>query len=521
MIRRVAAALLLAASLALPAHAQGTDEAKPAAKADDAKPAPRQIPRLPANSVTHHTLDLAGRKLEITATAGAVTLSNAEGVAQTQIGFIAYTLDNPLTDKPMAASSTSGTPQRTAPPPETRPVTFALNGGPGEASAWLDIGAIGPWRLRMDSDNARPSADPIPVANDDTWLDFTDLVFIDPIGTGFSKLLVNNDENRKKYFSVRGDISSIAEAIRLWLEQSHRMSSPKFVVGESYGGFRGPRLVRALAAEQRVGVRGMTLISPILDYGNRSGSLSVIDWMEQLPSLVASERARKAPVSRADMKDVEDYAQTDYVVDLLRGEDPASLARRKAKLAELAGLDPALLDRRHAKVGDQEYLRESNRSQNAVASYYDATVTKPDPFPGRQMSEHDDSMVDALRPPFGSAMYDIYARKLNWLPDGEYQLSNGAVNKAWDYGNQWLKPESTSALRLDLAEDPKLRVVIAHGLFDLVTPYFTTKLELDQIPQSVGRDRIDFEVFPGGHMFYSRDASRQALRKAAEKLYAP
>jgi carboxypeptidase C (cathepsin A) len=501
MSRRTVAALLLVASLAVPAHAQDADDAKPAPKAAEARPAPRPIPRLPANSVTHHTLELAGRKLDIVATAGAVTLTNAEGVAQAQIGFIAYTSGDL--------------------PPEQRPVTFAINGGPGEASAWLDLGAIGPWRLKMDPDSARPSADPVPVANDDTWLDFTDLVFIDPVGTGFSKLLVNTEANRKQYFSVQGDIQSIAEAIRLWLEQSRRMASPKFVVGESYGGFRGPRLVQTLAADQRVGVRGLALISPILDFGNRSSALPVIDWMEQLPSLVAAERARKGEVTRADMKDVEDYAQTDYVADLLRGDDPASLARRKARLAALTGLDPALLDLRHDKIDDPEYLRESNRARNAVASYYDATVVKLDPFPERSWSVHDDSMVDALRPPFGSAMYDIYARKLNWLPDGQYQLSNNAVNKAWDYGNQWLKPESTSALRRDLAEDPKLRVVIAHGLFDLVTPYFATKLELDQIPQSVGRDRIDFEVYPGGHMFYSRDASRQAFRAAVEKLYAP
>jgi carboxypeptidase C (cathepsin A) len=504
-MRRAASGLLLAAGLALsgpPAFAQHPDAAAHAAKTEEAKPAPRPIPRLPANSLTHHTLDLAGRKLEIAATAGAVTLSNGEGVAQAQIGFIAYA--------------------RAEMPPEQRPVTFVLNGGPGSASAWLQLGLLGPWRLRMDADAARPSADAAPVANDDTWLDFTDLVFIDPVGTGFSKLLVNNDENRKKYFSVGGDIASISEAIRLWLAQNKRMSSPKFIVGESYGGFRGPRLVRQLEDDEGVGVRGLALISPLLDFGNRSAALAVIDWAEQLPSLVAAERAKKAPVSRADMKDVEDYAQTDYVVDLLRGEDPAALARRKAKLASLTGLDPALLDLRHGKINDQEYLREANRGQAAVASYYDATVFKPDPFPERQHSIHDDSMTDALKAPFSSAVYDLYARKLNWLPEGaRYRLSNAGVFKAWDFGNHWLKPESLSELRQALAEDPKLRVLIAHGLFDLVTPYFATKLELDQIPTSVGRDRVEFQVLPGGHMFYSRDASRQALRKAAEKLYGP
>lgn len=467
---------------------------------EDAKPA-RPAAMLPLKSVTHHTLDLTGRKLDIAATAGAVTLENAEGVAQAQVGFIAY------------ANSDL--------PPEKRPVTFALNGGPGSGSAWLQLGLLGPWRLRMDADAARPSADPVPVANDDTWLDFTDIVFIDPVGTGFSKLLVNTEENRKKYFSVSGDIASIAEAIRIWLEQNHRMSSPKFLVGESYGGFRGPRLVHSLASDQGVGVRGLVLISPALDFGGRSAALDPLSWVEQLPTLTAALRAKKGPVSRADLKDVEDYAQGDYLVDVLRGEDPEALDRRKARIAALTGLDPALLDRRHGKVSTGEYLREANRDQAAVASQYDATVTKPDPFPERSWSEHDDSMTDALSAPFTSAIYDIYGRKLSWQPDGQYQLSNDAVFKAWNFGSRFSRPEAMEALRQDLAEDPQLRVVIAHGLFDLVTPYFATKLMLDQIPQSDGRARVDFEVYPGGHMFYSRDASRQALREAAKKLYGP
>ena len=497
----LACLLFAAPALAQPVQAQGVlSSAKPSGVGEDAKPA-HTVAVLPTKSVTHHTLDLTGRKLDLTATAGAVTLANAEGVAQAQIGFIAY-VSGEL-------------------PPEKRAVTFVLNGGPGSASAWLQLGLLGPWRVRMDPDSARPSADVQSVPNDDTWLDFTDLVFIDPVGTGFSKLLVNTEENRKKYFSVRGDITSIAEAIRLWLEQNHRMSSPKFLVGESYGGFRGPRLVRSLASDEGVGVRGLVLLSPALDFGGRSDALDPLSWAEQLPTLTAAERAKKGPVTRADLKDVEEYAQGDYLVDVLHGEDPTALGRRKTRVAALTGLDPALLDRRHGKVNNGEYLREANRDQAAVASQYDATVTKPDPFPERSWSEHDDSMTDALSAPFTSAMYDLSGRKLLWQPEGQYQLSNEAVFKAWDFGNRFSRPESMQALRQDLAEDPQLRVVIAHGMFDLVTPYFATKLMLDQIPQSNGRARVDFEVYPGGHMFYSRDASRQALREAAKKLYGP
>jgi carboxypeptidase C (cathepsin A) len=361
----------------------------------------------------------------------------------------------------------------------------------------------------------------VPVDNADTWLDFTDLVFIDPVGTGFSKLLVNTEENREKYWSVTGDVASVAQGIRLWLEGARRMSSPKYLIGESYTGLRGPRLLRQLTTAESVGVTGLVLISPKLDYGNRSLALDTIEWVGQLPSVVASQRAKKAPVTRADMADVEAYAVGEYAADLLRGEDPAALARREAHIAALTGLDPALLAQRHGKVSDAEFTRERNRDEARITSAYDSTITKADPFPERRNVDAPDPMTDALQPPFVSAMLDIYARELNWRPDGRYEISNNAVFKAWDYGTTHYRPESVTALRQALASDPNLHVLIGHGLFDLVTPYFETKMMLDQIPKSVGTDRIDFQVYPGGHMFYSRDESRAAFRAEAQKLYQP
>ncbi len=469
--------------------------AQPAAAA-----APSGPKRLPEPVTTHHQLVLSGRTLDITATAGAITISNADGVAQAQIGYIAYS--------------------RADLPAGSRPVTFAMNGGPGSGSAWLQLGLLGPWRLSMHDDAAYRSAPSVPVANDDTWLDFTDIVFIDPIGTGFSRLLVNSDDNRKKYYSVAGDVSVLSEAIRQWLEQAHRMASPKFLVGESYSGFRGPRLVNELANEQGVGISGLILISPLLDYGLHSAAFDLMGWVVQLPTLTAVNRARQGHVTRADLADVEAYATGDYAADLFKGEDPQALARRGAKVAALTGLDPALLARRHARLQDFEFLRETGRDRDAVASAYDATSVKADPFPENSFSEHGDPLTDTLAVPFTEAIYDIYATRLNWLPDGPYELSNNAVNSAWDYGRSgFTRPQSTGALRQDLAADPKLRVLIAHGMFDLVTPYFATQLQLNQIPPSVGRDRVTLEVYEGGHMFYARDAARTAFRTAAERLY--
>ncbi len=472
---------------------------QPPARPTPAERTPEPIRRLPADVATHHTVELPGRTLHVTATAGAVTLNDPAGVAQAQISFIAYTLDDTDLHK--------------------RPVSFVMNGGPGTASAWLHLGLLGPWRLRMDPAAAAPSAPAVPTENADTWLDFTDLVFIDPVGTGFSKLLVNSEENRKKFWSVNGDVTTIADGIRTWLQESRRMASPKYIVGESYTGLRGPRLVRELTSNQSVGINGLVLISPKLDYGGRSGTLDPLSWVAALPSEAASFRARKGPVTRADMADVEAYAAGDFLTDQIRGEDPAAVERRVDHVVALTGLDRAFVERRHGRVQNYEFLREANRADFSVASPYDATVTKADPNPTSLYSDYPDPMTDSLQPVFVSAILDLYARKLNWLPEAPYEMSNSAVNRVWDFGNSYVKPQSVTALRTALATDPNFHVLIGHGLFDVLTPYFDTQMMLNQIPKSVGTDRIDFEVYPGGHMFYSQDASRAAFREAAKKLY--
>lgn len=474
--------------------------ASPPSASPTTQPArPAETKRLPPDSVTHHTLVLPGRTLHFTATAGAVNLLDTNGTAQAQIGFIAYTLDNEE--------------------PALRPVSFAMNGGPGSASAWLQLGLLGPWRMNMGEAVATPSAPPVPVDNADTWLDFTDLVFIDPVGTGFSKLLVNTDETRRKFYSVTGDVTSIADGIATWLGNARRMTSPKYVIGESYAGLRGPRLARELASKQSVGLTGLVLISPKLDYGNRSLALDTMEWVAEFPSFVASAKARKGPVTRADLADAEAYAITDYAADLIRGEDPAAVARRVDKWVAFTGLDRGLLERRHGLMTTSEFLRVLNPGEGIVGSPYDATVTKADPTPTALFSNHPDPMTDSLQAPFVSAMIDIYARRLNWLPEGRYEIASDTVNGAWDFGRSYFKPESVTYLRQALATDPSFHVLIAHGLFDLLTPYFDTQMILNQIPKSVGADRVDFQVYPGGHMFYSRADSRLAFRNAAKKLY--
>jgi carboxypeptidase C (cathepsin A) len=496
---RLATAMLLGAGLAFsPAYAQN----RPQQQAQATPPVQAQAePALPADSVTHHTLELPGRTLQFTATAGSFRLTNAQNAPQAAIAYIEYRLDG--------ADAAQ------------RPVTFVMNGGPGSASAWLQLGLLGPWRMPMDPQAAAPSAPAAPAPNADTWLDFTDLVFIDPAGAGFSRVL-GGDEVRKRLWSVSGDIDSLAETIRIWLERRGRMTSPKFLLGESYGGFRGPRLVRALANEQGIGIGGLVLVSPVLDFGGRSNAFDPMSWVGQLPSIAAAMRAKEGPVTRESLADVEAYAAGDYLVDLVRGDrDPDALARRIARVAELTGLDPALLRRHHGKLSNGEFLRERDRDAERVSSAYDATVTIPNPFPQATIAPYPDPMTDGLSAPFTSAMMELYGHQLNWLPQGPYLLLNGTANRQWDYTEGRGRPEAMSALRTALSLDPKLRVVVATGLFDFVTPYFATKLLLDQLPTAAGGDRVRLVVYPGGHMFYSRDESRAAFRDAVQPLYAP
>jgi carboxypeptidase C (cathepsin A) len=473
-------------------HADGSQQA--------ARPPAGEAPKPPPDQTTHHTLELPDRALKFIATAGTIRLSNEAGVAQADVAFVAYQLEGADRAK--------------------RSVSFVFNGGPGMASGWLQAGAIGPWRVPMGGQAGVPSGSPVPLPNAETWLDFTDLVFIDPPGTGYSRVVAKDDEARKRFWSVNGDINAIAEAIRRWLDRDGRIVSPKYIVGESYGGFRGPRLARALQSEQGVGVSGLVLVSPVLDLHVMSGHNDPFGWTDVLPSQVAAARALKGPVSRADLADVEQYAAGDYLVDVMRGmRDAAAVARMSDRVAALTGIDRAIVARGMGRLDDDIFLRELDRAHGRVGSLYDATVLREDPLPRRPLSDYPDPVLQGLMAPITSAMVAIYTDKLNWRPDEVYHLSNDNAFRQWDWGHGMGRPESLSQLQAALSLDPRLHVLIAHGLFDLVTPYSTTVRLLNQSPSTGIAERVRLMTYPGGHMFYSEDASRAAFREAAKALY--
>ena len=452
--------------------------------------------RLPPDSTTQQTLALPERTLSFTATAGSIRLFDDKREPQADIAYTSYQLD--------------GADRR------NRPVTFLFNGGPGASSAWLQLGAAGPWRLSIAGEGAVASAPPELVPNAETWLDFTDLVFIDPVGTGYSRFVATGDDARKRFYSVGGDVSATAVVIRRWLEKYDRLLSPKFVAGESYGGIRGPKVVRNLQTEQGVGVRGLILVSPVLDFRERGGS-SVMQYVASLPTMAAVAREAKGAVTHKDLADVESYARGEFLVDLVKGQADAEATNRLAdKVASLTGIDQAVSRRLAGRFNVGEFRREFDRKSGRVTGRYDASVTGYDPYPDSSYFHFGDPSGDSLTAPLTSAAVDLTRNKLNWRPDGSYYLLNDSVSRAWDFGRG--PAESVSELRQVLALDPKLKLLVGHGLFDLATPYFATRIVLDQLPAFASPSRVKLVVYPGGHMFYSRDATRQAFRAEVEAL---
>lgn len=490
---RLTLLLLIWPGLALAQQVPAGERGRSAAPATEGR-------RLPADVTTDHVVELPGRTLRFKATAGSLPLVDPAGAVQAEVAYVAYRLDG--------AQAVS------------RPVTFAVNGGPGASSAYLHLLVAGPWRLPLDAQAISPSASPAMVANAETWLDFTDLVFIDPVGTGYSRAAA--PDKARDYHSVESDISALAAVVARWLRENDRLASPKFFLGESYGGFRGPLLAETLATETGIGLSGLVLVSPVFDFGWLSEPRwKPMEFVTKLPSVVAALREQKGTVTREDLREAERYASGEYMVDLLRGPGDAEATERMSRrIAALTGIDPASIRAQGGRLDIRALRRDLGREAGRVASAYDTGLSNFDPDPTARTSEAEDAGLDGMKAVLSSAAVDQLWRRLKWqVPNARYELLNGQVNGAWRFGGGRRPPESFSELRRSLARDAKLRVLVAHGLTDLVTPYFASELLLRQIPAYGGERRIDLRAYPGGHMFYTRDASRIAFREEARGLY--
>ena len=459
------------------------------------------LPPFPADASVKQTIHVGGRALAYTATVGSLPVRDADGKKIAEVVFTAYVLDGPRDP--------------------ARPVTFAFNGGPGAASVYLNLGAIGPRRIQFGAQGDSPS-DPVQLRdNPGTWLDFTDLVFIDPVGTGFSRSLVKPEETDKSFFTIQSDIAYLSRIVYDWLSKNGRMASPKYVVGESYGGYRAPAVSHYLQTKMGVGVSGVVMVSPALD-GRAAADpdTSPMSWVATLPSMAAANYERQGKALTPElMADVETYARTEFVTDLLRGrQDQAAVDRIVQRVTAYTGLDAVDVRHMGGRIDSRAFLRDLYRDQGKLGSWYDSNVTAFDPYPWSPQQQTGDPILQGILAPTTSAMVDFITREVGWKVDAHYEALNEAVNEHWE--KHWFTSiESASDLRQALAIDPKMKALIIHGYDDLSCPYFQSEMVVAQIPTMGSPDRLQVKVYPGGHMFYSRPDSQAALRRDVMALY--
>ncbi|MGO8720390.1 MAG: S10 family peptidase [Acidobacteriaceae bacterium] len=462
------------------------------------KSAADKLPPLPADAHAAQSMVLDGKTLRYTVTVGKLPVRNPDGKVTGEVVYTAYTVDEP-----------------------NRPVTFALNGGPGASSVYLNFGAIGPKHLNVGNEGDSPSESPTLTDNPGTWLGFTDLVFIDPIGTGYSRALVPEAEAKKDFYSTEPDIHYLSRVIYDWLVKNDRMTSRKYLVGESYGGFRGPRITYYLQSQLGVGMSGVVLVSPYLNPTIETHeNLSPIPWMVTLPPITAAHLEREHQLTPEAMADVIAYTEGPYATALIEGRsNPAATQAMIQHVTEMTGLDPQFVKNSGGRLDTGAYLREVYREEGKIGSVYDSNVTAYDPFPYAPEQNANDPILAAIIAPTTEAMVNFVTNTVGWKTDAQYNALSYQVDKMWEGGDA-LRAGSVTQLRQAVAADPKLRVLIAHGWDDLACPFMGSILAVDQMPVMGDPTRVEVKEYPGGHMFYTRLSSRLALQKDAMAMVA-
>ncbi|MFY7744411.1 MAG: S10 family peptidase [Erythrobacter sp.] len=403
--------------------------------------------------------------------------------------------------------------------PATRPVTFVFNGGPGGASIYLHMSAIGPMTVATAGDGSFPSSPAKLAPNPESWIHFTDLVFIDPVGTGYSRTLPGPDgapRDPSPYYTVAGDLDSIALFIRQWLTKHQRWGSPKAIAGESYGGQRVAALSKLLADQYAINLNRAILISPALNVELTDTRYSVIKPMTLIPTeaAIAAFHGLNAVGSGPEaMKRVEDYAIGEYSQGLERlgRMTPEQQQAFYVKVASTIGIEPGLVARHRGKISETVYVASLLASKGQVLDRYDGTQMSDNPVPeSEEMEVLDRSLTvlsGVLLPPF----MDYVAKDLGYVTERPYIPLNLEVNMAWDRASPLGSPDD---LAVALAQNQDLKVLVLHGYHDLVTNYFLTRYVLEQsVLGPDARKRLFFGNYDGGHMFYLRSASRTEFTK--------
>jgi len=480
-----------------------TSRAEPTEKKTEvSSPAPT-----PAPSVTHHTIRLDGHKLAYTAKAGFMPMKDESGELLANIFHVAYTLDG-VDD------------------PASRPVTYVFNGGPGSASIWLHLGAVGPRRVLMNDDGSAPTPPGKLVDNEGTWLGATDLVFIDPVGTGYSRPAAGHEQS--EFSGLDEDARSVGEFIRRWTTQNERWASPKFLAGESYGTTRAAALARRLQSQQNLYLNGVVLISSILNFQTALFDTgNDLPYALFLPTYTATAwKHHKLPADlqsdlEKTLRESEDFAMGEYWLALAQG-DALGDSRRDAiarALSRLTGLSEAYVKEANLRIEIGRFTKELLRDQRLTVGRLDTRFTGVDRDAAGERFEYDPSLA-AISGPYAAGLNDSVRRELGFESDLPYEILTGRV-RPWSWGEKSQQGYVNVAedLRRAMTQNPSLKVHIANGYFDLATPFFATRYTVDHLslPKSL-RKNISMSYYQSGHMMYINKPSLLKLRQNVERF---
>jgi len=465
--------------------------------------------------VTENVLQTKAFKLPYKATAGTLPVKLDEDGAECRIFYTSY-----------QAEGESRTP---------RPLTFVFNGGPGASSAYLHLGALGPKRVVLREDGSMPGPPVEMTENPQTWLRFTDLVFVDPPGTGYSQCSPGGREKDQKkvdaqVWDVQEDLTALARFINLYLTRNNRWLSPRFLVGESYGGFRVAALSELLQTDYDISLNGIILVSPALEFELLLGNeFSLLPWVARLPSYAATARqqgkAAGGPVvgtnARQSLAEVERFAVREYL-PALAAADTAPL---QSRLASLLGLSEQRIAQLNARISPNVFVKELLQERGRMVSAYDGSIAVIDPDPSWPFAPAKDPLLVQFNSLLGSALNSYVRTQLHFETDIPYKIMNWKVSSHWNWRSGLDSSQGYAGvaenLKSSMSLDENLKVFIVHGVFDLVTPYFGSVLVIGQMQLDPAvASNLKLKVYDGGHMFYTNERARQRFFEDSELFFA-
>lgn len=488
-----------------------TNQAGSPAREDEKEPSP---PR--DNLVTsQHSCTIAGKVVPYTVTCGTIVLKEeaekkgekageAEGEkARATIFFIAYTRSD-VKDL------------------SQRPLTFSFNGGPGSSSVWLHLGLLGPRRVNMgDAGHLLPPPYRL-VENEHSLLDVTDLVFIDPVSTGFSRPVPG--EKASQFHGLKGDIESVGNFIRLYSTRFLRWTSPKFLIGESYGTTRAGGLSGYLQERHGMYLNGIILVSAILNFQTHNfhpgNDLPFITFLPTYAATAWYHHKLPSDLQKLPLRDlldeVEEFAQGEYTLSLMKGGalPPAKRAQMIRKLARYTGLSADYIDRTDLRINIHRFTKELLRSEKKTVGRLDSRFTGIDRDSAGEQVDHDPSM-SAIMGPYTATFYDYVRGELDFESDLPYEILHPELWQKWSYSqheNRYVDVSET--LRLAISMNPFLKVHVANGFYDLATPHFATEYTFNHLGLDPAlRENISMSYYEAGHMMYAHQPSLKKLKK--------